>query len=351
MEVPTTAMGSMTLAVDYDVLNSPPASKPQLAALKFARRCAVWDDCRYECRPEDLKRYGKARPTTIPDESDSDARLTYLGNVWLASQDLWIPSYPAPTIPGEFWTHYTILLSTPKPPSISGDAISYSLTGICTASDNIFSRTNTTSLKEWKGVYSNIELDIDDTSYIVIFNQSGYYQLDWWAGSVTSEIESDEVSLLYTVGTSKSRTMRISEFEASQCPTQCVAYLNPADSALDDSLWAGSENWMVYIPPSSTPFRMSMTSVARAMDAPEITGYRLVVSPGGPRAYPVPNPQTGIMADWPYISPASNSYPFPPLSGLAALTKGRYTDHICAVKPLALASSSDVKIKKRKERK
>jgi hypothetical protein len=107
--VSTTTAGTVMLAVDYDASDAPPATKQVLMGYAQAQRSAPWQECAFNCRAGDLRKFATeryVRGLTLP---SGDVKTYDVGNLFLATQ-----ANVSDDIIGELYVSYTVELRTPQ---------------------------------------------------------------------------------------------------------------------------------------------------------------------------------------------------------------------------------------------
>jgi hypothetical protein len=115
-ESPTSQAGSIVFAIDYDALDSAPASKQAALSYKSSVRSAPWAEFTLEC---DLSSDAQAtklwtRSGDVP--SGADQRLYDVGNLFVGTQK-------SSGSTGELWVEYDVELHTPQAPNPPGAKI------------------------------------------------------------------------------------------------------------------------------------------------------------------------------------------------------------------------------------
>jgi len=109
-EKPTSAGGSVMIAIDYDSSDAPAQSKLSLMSYHGAQRAPIWTSCAYDCDSKNLKNFGPKRFTRIGYiPSGLDIKTYDLGNFQIATQGCADAS-----VIGELYVEYEIELHTPQ---------------------------------------------------------------------------------------------------------------------------------------------------------------------------------------------------------------------------------------------
>lgn len=107
--VSTTTAGTVMLAVDYDAGDEPPATKQVLMGYAQAQRSAPWQECAFNCRAGDLRKFAAERYVRGLTPPVGDIKTYDVGNLFLATQG----NASGDTI-GELYVSYTVELRTPQ---------------------------------------------------------------------------------------------------------------------------------------------------------------------------------------------------------------------------------------------
>jgi len=120
---PTSAAGSVALAIDFDANDSAPLSKQQLMTYHGAVRTPVWSECTLRADPVDLKKFGQQRfvrsGTVVGDIKTYDIGNLIVATVGMADN----------SVVGELYLCYDVELDTPQSEPSGGVSCKLTATG------------------------------------------------------------------------------------------------------------------------------------------------------------------------------------------------------------------------------
>jgi hypothetical protein len=122
-QAPTTAPGTVMLAIDYDAADTAPTEKIELMSLVGAVRCAVWSEIEQRSTADDLKKMAPrlyVRTTNLA--SNLDIKTYDVGNLFIATVGA-----TAITV-GELYVEYEVELTSPTWEGQVDEAASWSST-------------------------------------------------------------------------------------------------------------------------------------------------------------------------------------------------------------------------------
>lgn len=122
--VGTTSAGKVLLSVDFDVLDSIPATKVAMGQQSVMAEGPVWSNFQLPISPKNLsnapaERYVAAAINGNQIVSNADMKTYDLGRLTVATAGVAQP----PTLCGELWVEYDVELITPTTPPASGNAV------------------------------------------------------------------------------------------------------------------------------------------------------------------------------------------------------------------------------------
>jgi hypothetical protein len=133
---PTSATGTVVLAIDYDALDVAPASKTQIMSYRSAVRGAPWQDTALSAMPEDIHRATSLYTrTTTAVPAAADLKTYDVGNLFVATQ-----GQGAATVIAELYVEYDVTLLTPQLDSGFGSGLRS--VGTAGLAANVFFGTN-----------------------------------------------------------------------------------------------------------------------------------------------------------------------------------------------------------------
>lgn len=108
-EAPTTATGTLMLAIDYDASDNAPSTKAQIMAYRRSVRSPPWNACCYESEAKDLQKLKSrfVRNGAVP--ANTDVKLYDTGNLFLCTQ-----GQANTNNIGELYVEYVVELMTPQ---------------------------------------------------------------------------------------------------------------------------------------------------------------------------------------------------------------------------------------------
>jgi hypothetical protein len=108
---PTTQVGTVEFAVDYDAADAPPTSKQQMASYVGFQRTMIWDRMTMVCDPKDMNKLPQRYVLGDFPPANTDLRVYNVGNLYVAIFGSLLASA---LIFGELWVEYTVELMTPQ---------------------------------------------------------------------------------------------------------------------------------------------------------------------------------------------------------------------------------------------
>lgn len=108
-EAPSTASGSIVLAVDYDGNDPAPTSKTQAMAYRSSVRCQPWSSCDHTSLREDLNKRSSYYVRSGSLAANQDVVLYDVGQLYVCRQ-----GQADAAIVGELYADYTVKLMTPQ---------------------------------------------------------------------------------------------------------------------------------------------------------------------------------------------------------------------------------------------
>jgi len=108
--IPTTQSGAIYFAVDYDAVDTAPATKQTMLQYAGLARGPVWKDFKHFSTKEQLKKILKRNTLNQAPPSNADPRLYNVGNLFIACDDV----INAAPVRAEVWVDYTVTLQTPQ---------------------------------------------------------------------------------------------------------------------------------------------------------------------------------------------------------------------------------------------
>jgi hypothetical protein len=181
--VGTATAGIKMLAVDFDASDPLPGDKKGMMSYKSAGRCNVWDSFELKLEKSDLQKIKERNCLDATPRANQDIRLFNVGNLISGAVG---NATAGPTLVGEVYVEYDVILSTPQIDSTPGEVkVTWTAPNTPTTAPFTAGNSSQTPPATADSLYSfGISAGLATAGMFAMY-KAGEYLLDWYENTNT----------------------------------------------------------------------------------------------------------------------------------------------------------------------